>query len=332
VSWGQRAVLLRLKEGPILFVSFCKKMPITNDSGGKHYVSGLYTAVSYDDAKTWPNKRLVTDDGPERDIETLNGELIKLSPHNSESVGYLAICQTPDKIIHVLTSRQHYAFNLKWTETVPPAAPEHPIPPQAQDLPQKQNLAKFYSLSKAEAGGWTWQSQDYTREYWPGELFKLGGGKGRGFYERNSEPDGFAAVDQQKGFTVELRTKLLKVPEGTKGIDIELYDGGSARYTLAVTDSGIYWYEGHIQGSDFLSFNLFRPVTEGLDNTDKMHTYRLAVRPDRVAQIYLDGKLIGTRPFEYRTPREAYIQLGADTGAEAIVEYYAYDLTGAYQP
>jgi hypothetical protein len=63
-----------------------------------------------------------------------------------------------------------------------------------------------------------------------------------------------------------------------------------------------------------------------------MHTYRLAVRPDRVAQIYIDGKLIGTRPFEYRTPREAYIQLGADSGAEALIEYYAYDLSGAYQP
>ena len=46
----------------------------------------------------------------------------------------------------------------------------------------------------------------------------------------------------------------------------------------------------------------------------------------------LDGKLIGTRPFEYRTPRGAYIQLGADTGAEALIEYYAYDLSGAYQP
>ncbi|MHC4637228.1 MAG: sialidase family protein, partial [Planctomycetota bacterium] len=99
VSWGQRAVLLRLKEGPILFISFCKKMPIPNDAGSKHYVSGLYAAVSFDDGQTWPHFRLLTDDGPERDIETLNGELIKLNPHNSESVGYLAICQTPDKLV-----------------------------------------------------------------------------------------------------------------------------------------------------------------------------------------------------------------------------------------
>ncbi|MHC4574694.1 MAG: hypothetical protein ACYS76_11280 [Planctomycetota bacterium] len=63
-----------------------------------------------------------------------------------------------------------------------------------------------------------------------------------------------------------------------------------------------------------------------------MHTYRIAVRPDRVAQIYRDGKLIGARQHEYRTPREAYIQLGAGAGAEVLVEYFAYDLTGPYQP
>jgi hypothetical protein len=63
-----------------------------------------------------------------------------------------------------------------------------------------------------------------------------------------------------------------------------------------------------------------------------MHTYRLAIRPDRIVQIYRDGKLIGVRRYEYRTPRDAYILFGTGHGVEALVHYIAYDLNGPYQP
>jgi hypothetical protein len=56
------------------------------------------------------------------------------------------------------------------------------------------------------------------------------------------------------------------------------------------------------------------------------------VRDDRIAQIYRDGRLLGIRPFEYRTPRSPYIYFGAGPGVEAIVEHVAYDLTGPSQP
>jgi len=74
------------------------------------------------------------------------------------------------------------------------------------------------------------------------------------------------------------------------------------------------------------------PLAEGLDNTDEMHTYRVAVRPDRVAQVYRDGELLGVKPVEYRTPRSPYIYFGAGAGLEALVAYVSYDLDGPSRP
>ncbi|MHC4623230.1 MAG: SUMF1/EgtB/PvdO family nonheme iron enzyme [Planctomycetota bacterium] len=332
VSWGQRAVLLRLKEGPLLFASFCNKMMITNASGRQHEVSGLFATVSFDEGKSWPHKRLVTDDGPARQVGSLNGEPIIMSPHNTESVGYLAVCQTPDGVIHLLTSRQHYALNLKWVMTLPPAAPTRATPPDAKPLPTKKRLEKVYILSESTGRReWFSKSEDFTKRLSKHKPLKITN-KAGGFYERSGDPAGFAAVDQKKGFTVELKTQVIKRKPDAKAVDIELYDGAGSRYALAITDTGVYWYEGYIQGSAFLPLAEFVPAAEGLDNTDAMHTYRIAVRPDRVAQIYRDGKLIGARQHEYRTPRDAYIQLGAGPGAEVLVEYFAYDLSGPYQP
>lgn len=332
VSWGQRAVLLRLKEGPLLFASFCKKMMVTNTSGDRHEVSGLFGAVSFDEGKTWPHKRLVTDDGPPHQVGSLNGEPIIMSPHNTESVGYLAVCQTSDGVINLLTSRQHYAFNLKWLTTLPPGVPTRPAPPASRPLPEKKRLEKVYVLSESvKRAEWFAKSEDFAEPASNDRPLKISNAGG-GFYERSGDPAGFAAVDDQKGFTVELKTKVITRKPDAKAVDIELYDGAGSRYALAITDTAAYWYEGYIQGSAYLPLAEFVPVAEGLDNTDDMHVYRIAVRPDRVAQIYRDGKLIGARQREYRTPREAYIQLGAGPAAEVLVEYFAYDLTGPYQP
>jgi len=337
VSWGQRSVLLRLRQGPLLFASFCKKMMIMNTSGKQHVVSGLFTAVSLDEGKTWPYRRLVTDDGPGRQIETMDGDLITMDAHNTESVGYLSVCQSADDIIHLLTSRQHFAFNLKWLMTTPPEAPATPTPPKPRRLPAKHYLSNTYTARELlsediwgpqingakESGTISSSSQG---------LLRINYGDGRGFYFRSDRADGFARVEQKKGFSVEVKTQVLKSSPNQRGIDIELYDGAGCRYALSITSTGVYWYEGLVLGSAILNFEQFTPVAEGLDNTDKMHIYRVAVRGDRVVQIYRDGKLLGVRPAEYRTPRDAYIQFGAGPGLEVLVEYIAYDLTGAYQP
>jgi hypothetical protein len=84
--------------------------------------------------------------------------------------------------------------------------------------------------------------------------------------------------------------------------------------------------------SALLPFKQYVPLAEGVDNTGSMHTYRIAVRDDRVAQVYRDGKLLGVKPVEYRTPRYPYIYFGAGPGLEALVKYVSYDLDGPSQP
>ena len=67
IGGKQRLVLLRLREGPLFFASFADRgIEITDASGTKRTVRGLYAAVSTDGGKTWPHKRLITDDGPGR--------------------------------------------------------------------------------------------------------------------------------------------------------------------------------------------------------------------------------------------------------------------------
>jgi len=121
VGGGQRPVLLRLREGPLFFASFAKEMTIRDASGRERMVHGLFAALSYDDGETWPARRLVSDDGPGREIETTDGRLIMMGLESAEPRGYLSVCQTADGVVQLISSRQHYAFNLKWLETPPPA-------------------------------------------------------------------------------------------------------------------------------------------------------------------------------------------------------------------
>ncbi len=122
IGGGQRLALLRLKEGPLFLASFARDpVQITDTSGKQRPVTGLFGAVSYDDGLTWPKLRLISDDGPGRQVEAMDGELFTLSADTAEPKGYLSICQGLDGVIHLISSRQHYAFNLKWVETPPPA-------------------------------------------------------------------------------------------------------------------------------------------------------------------------------------------------------------------
>jgi hypothetical protein len=50
---------------------------------------------------------------------TWTGEFIMDETH-AEPGGYLAATQTPDGVIHLISSAQHYRFNLAWlTEPMP---------------------------------------------------------------------------------------------------------------------------------------------------------------------------------------------------------------------
>ena len=120
IGGGQRLVLTRLKEGPLFFASFAGELLIKDASGTERPVSGLYGALSFDEGETWPVRRLITDDGPGRQVETTDGPRFTLSASAAEPRGYLAVCQAANGLIHLISSRQHYAFNLAWLKTPAP--------------------------------------------------------------------------------------------------------------------------------------------------------------------------------------------------------------------
>lgn len=127
VSGGQRCVFLRLQEGPILLISFTgsrktpESMPIVDESGNERLVTGMFSALSYDDGDTWSHIRLITDDGPDREIETMDGRPFIMGLNSAEPGGYLAMCQGKNGIIHLISSKQHYRFNYAWLRESPPS-------------------------------------------------------------------------------------------------------------------------------------------------------------------------------------------------------------------
>ncbi len=127
IAGGQRCVLLRLREGPLFFASFTgpradmPSMAIRDESGSDRPVRGLFVAVSDDDGQTWPHIRVVSDDGPDREMETMDGRPFTMGLHDAEPLGYMAVCQAADGMVHLISSRQHYGFNLAWLTAPPPA-------------------------------------------------------------------------------------------------------------------------------------------------------------------------------------------------------------------
>ncbi len=105
IGSGQRLVLTRLKEGPILLCSFAKKMTVKDAAGKEREVSGLFAAVSFDEGRTWPARRPIVPSGGAR----------------AEAGGYLSITQTPDGVVQLISSALHYQFNLAWLKAPMPA-------------------------------------------------------------------------------------------------------------------------------------------------------------------------------------------------------------------
>lgn len=126
IDGGQRLVLMRLREGPILLVAFTdhpdrtpeaeRGMTFTRADGSTFTGRGMYAALSYDDGGTWPVRKLLTDSRTRRlSGGAWTGEFTMDETH-AEPLGYLAATQTPDGTIHLLSSGLHYRFNLPWLE------------------------------------------------------------------------------------------------------------------------------------------------------------------------------------------------------------------------
>lgn len=102
IGSGQRLVLKRLQEGPIMLATFTE--------------GGMTIFLSYDEGKSWTSGKLLTD-GSGRTIAggAWTGDFTMDSSH-AEPKGYFACAQTPDGVIHLISSRLHYRFNLLWLE------------------------------------------------------------------------------------------------------------------------------------------------------------------------------------------------------------------------
>lgn len=130
ISTVQRAVLIRLHEGPLLLCSFTdqlrnwkqrKGLPFKAADGSEYTGYGLFAAISYDEGKTWPVQRLITPGGPERTVSGVDRNEFTLSETMAEPSGYLSVCQTRDDLIQLISSKNHYVFNLAWLKELPPA-------------------------------------------------------------------------------------------------------------------------------------------------------------------------------------------------------------------
>lgn len=124
IDGGQRLVFTRLKEGPLLLISFTdhplrtpeneRGMLFPNRAGNNYRGYGLYAALSFDEGKTWPVRKLLTDG----ETRFLNGgawtRFFLMDQTHAEPRGYMAATQTPDGMIHLVSSRLYYRFNLAW--------------------------------------------------------------------------------------------------------------------------------------------------------------------------------------------------------------------------
>ncbi len=122
IGSGQRLVLMRLREGPLLLVSFTsgdRKKPEAGhmafpDRNGKAFIGhGMFAALSFDEGRTWPVRKLLAPHEGTYDGGAWTGEFTA-TPDRAEHAGYLAATQTPDGVIHLISSRLHYRFNLAW--------------------------------------------------------------------------------------------------------------------------------------------------------------------------------------------------------------------------
>lgn len=124
VGSGQRLQTLRLREGPLLFAGFTDHSDDRDDPEGTELRLpdgttdrgyGLFAAVSFDEGETWPVRRLVSPGAPARTYDGggWTGEFTA-DRTRAEPMGYLAATQTPDGVVHLLSSALHYRFDYDW--------------------------------------------------------------------------------------------------------------------------------------------------------------------------------------------------------------------------
>ncbi len=329
IGGGQRLVILRLAEGPLLFCSFGRAVEFTDASGGRRTGSGLFAALSTDEGRSWQIKRLITDDGPRRVMDGGgNTGRFTMGPNSAEPRGYLSICQTPDGVIHLISSKLHYAFNLAWLNTPAPAEPK-PVVLEAK--PELEHVDRFKRLPSQS--GWRFNGTR-AKENEAVELLPEGGvsvktGPGQRVRWVGKWDDELAATAAENGCTVELTARVTRSTSASRGVDLECYVPGLGRGMISMTKTAVWWYGGPREC-----------IAKGLDNASAPHRYRLALSSRGLVQIFRDGERLAVRaagpgPDPLAKAEGAYVQWGEGAGgseADAAFFEICHDGSGAYRP
>jgi formylglycine-generating enzyme required for sulfatase activity len=340
LTGGQRAALIRLKEGPLFFASFAKDInkfePTPDGTRPPRHVSSIFGGVSFDDGETWPVRRVISDCKGAHPVDTIDGAPVLMNAHNSEPLAYLSACQGPDGVIHLISSWNHYAFNLAWLKETPPKEPSGPA---IRKLPVREKLAHVYDgtgLPENASPKWQFVAENVHAAdplINPGQgVLKIGVDTLTRVRWSNERIEGVEQADAHKGTTAEISVQVNNSNQKNRGFDFEVFVRGGTltvnHYFLSITPTGVY----------YLYDKEFVPIAEGLDNSSAMHTYRLAIRDDTAVQIYRDGELLGARRADlligWRVPaRGSYIEWGGGASqTEALVDYIGCDLSGPSRP
>ena len=303
ITYTQRLSMTRLAEGPLVLATFVPDVSTLEPAKKTdRELAKLIVAVSYDDGQTWPDRRLLTDGNGDHGIAGISNARVYMGLGAAEPTGYVSITQARNGVIHVISSMNHYAFNLAWIK----AAPSHPSPmPAVRQLASKSLLT--VSLSPEQM-----QTHRVARTLWSNE--------------RTGAMD---ALDIEKGFTAEARISLGKSDRDYFILRAFVRSGCTMcnRYWVKVTNQGaFYWYaqEWHLLQDAVAPF--------------RMGTYRMAVRDDTCVQIYRDERLLAAFPPSYEIgfappTRGSWLEWEIEIeGAEPSVAAVSYDLEGPFGP
>jgi hypothetical protein len=232
----------------------------------------------------------------------------------------------------LISSINHYAFNLAWLKSPPPDAPKMP---KARPLHVRGKLPHIYDASKLPSQDTPpWHELIKGADEQAAKVQASGSLKVTGNAQRwsNERIDGFGETDTHKGLAVEVAAQVKGASQRERGFDFELFVRGGTltvnHYFISITPTRVY----------YLYDRKFVEVAERLDNSSAMHTYRLAVRDDTAVQIYRDGQLLGVQLADLvigwsEPARGSFLQWGGGTpGVEAHVDYISCDLSGPSQP
>lgn len=241
-------------------------------------------------------------------------------------------------------------FNAGGIPVAPFRSDDWPVAGQEmmpQDLPAKTRLASQSagtSLTKKDSAPWTPAEAVTDPKF--GEMYVSASARDvriqvKGFPPRSGLPaspvlDWTARpeLDPARGLTVEAAVQVNEA--GGTGLDIEAGvkqpSGLVRRYRLTIFPSRVITYQNFLGGRvpESTETHLLR---SDLDEEERV--FRIAIRPDGVAQIYNGAEVIGTTRGETVAGDSSYLRVGKTMEGgkwSASLSHLAFDAEGAFAP